>query len=272
MEKCDIKTGVFGLDPRTHLLSFLVVGIAAMLVTGLLETALLQLLAAAYLAANGRARLSLKMCASFTVVCGLSSPPALRTVRGAVREFPPHDPAVHGGLRAVHAVTLGDHVRARPLEAAPAGSRGRVHGVQVRLRPLVRSALLIVRGIRMRGIFPHAFDIVRHPGLAYECVYTPLGVMRSLRGFRASLPPPPSCAASKSVGDEPRSTTWASPGGMPRVWSLSRSYARESTERGRFCDRRIRIIQCAQGKPRMRQACGGGDSPRVLRRLVSLCG
>ena len=45
MEKCDIKTGVFGLDPRTHLLSFLVVGIAAMLVTGLLETALLQLLA-----------------------------------------------------------------------------------------------------------------------------------------------------------------------------------------------------------------------------------
>ena len=32
----------------------------------------------------------------------------------------------------------------------------------------------------MRGIFPRAFDIVRHPGLAYECVYTPL-VMRSLR-------------------------------------------------------------------------------------------
>ena len=38
----------------------------------------------------------------------------------------------------------------------------------------------IIRGIRMRGIFPRALDVVRHPALAYECVYTPL-VMRSLR-------------------------------------------------------------------------------------------
>ena len=38
----------------------------------------------------------------------------------------------------------------------------------------------IVRGIRMRGIFPRALDAIRHPALTYECVYTPL-VMRSLR-------------------------------------------------------------------------------------------
>lgn len=57
-EEADIRTGVLGLDPRTHLASFLAVGVAAMLVTGLLETALLQAIAAAYLAANGRPKLA----------------------------------------------------------------------------------------------------------------------------------------------------------------------------------------------------------------------
>ena len=32
----------------------------------------------------------------------------------------------------------------------------------------------------MRGIFPRAVDVALHPGLAYECFYTPL-VMRCLR-------------------------------------------------------------------------------------------
>lgn len=67
-EDAGIKTGVLGLDPRTHLVSFLAVGIAAMLVTGLLETALLQVIAAAYLAANGRQRLAAKTCASFAAM------------------------------------------------------------------------------------------------------------------------------------------------------------------------------------------------------------
>ena len=61
-EEADIRTGVLGLDPRTHLASFLAVGVAAMLVTGLLETALLQAIAAAYLAANGRPKLAAKAC------------------------------------------------------------------------------------------------------------------------------------------------------------------------------------------------------------------
>ena len=36
-EEAGIKTGILGLDPRTHLASFLAVGVAAMLVTGLIE-------------------------------------------------------------------------------------------------------------------------------------------------------------------------------------------------------------------------------------------
>ena len=39
----------------------------------------------------------------------------------------------------------------------------------------------IVRGIRLRGVFPlRAIDVALHPALAYECCYTPL-VMRCLR-------------------------------------------------------------------------------------------
>lgn len=71
-EGADIRTGVLGLDPRTHLASFLAVGVSAMLVTGLLETTLLQAIAAAYLAANGRPKIAAKACASFAAVCGLS--------------------------------------------------------------------------------------------------------------------------------------------------------------------------------------------------------
>lgn len=75
VEETGMRTGVLGIDARTHLASFLVVGVAAMLVTGLLETALLQAIAAAYLAANGRQKLAVKTCASFAAVCALSSCP-----------------------------------------------------------------------------------------------------------------------------------------------------------------------------------------------------
>ena len=179
MEKCDIKTGVFGLDPRTHLLSFLVVGTAAMLVTGLLETALLQLLAAAYLAANGRARLSLKMCASFTVVCGLSFLPLSGLYGALFVSFLHMIPPFTAGCALF---TLSPSAIMCALDRWKLPQRVLV-GVCMVFRfasVLSFEARSIVRGIRMRGIFPRAFDIVRHPGLAYECVCTPL-VMRSLR-------------------------------------------------------------------------------------------
>ena len=38
----------------------------------------------------------------------------------------------------------------------------------------------IVRGLRMRGVFPRVVDAFSHLGLVYECLYTPL-VMRCLR-------------------------------------------------------------------------------------------
>ena len=79
-------------------------------------------------------------------------PPALRSLWGAVREHPSYGPAVHGGLRAVHAVALCDHVRARPLEAAPTGPCGHLYGVSVRFRPFVRGAL-------HRARHPHAGHI-----------------------------------------------------------------------------------------------------------------
>lgn len=68
----DLRAGLFGLDPRTHLLAVVAFGVASIVLTGLLETALLQVAAALYLAGNGRARLALRSCASFAVVAGLS--------------------------------------------------------------------------------------------------------------------------------------------------------------------------------------------------------
>lgn len=179
VEEADIRTGVLGLDPRTHLASFLAVGISAMLVTGLLETALLQAIAAAYLAANGKPKLAAKACASFAAVCGLSFLP-LSGLYGVL---------FVSILHMVPPFTVGCALfTLSPSAIMCALDRWRVpQGVLVGVCMVFRFASIlsfeirsIVRGIRMRGIFPRALDVVRHPALAYECIYTPL-VMRALR-------------------------------------------------------------------------------------------
>lgn len=178
-EGADIRTGVLGLDPRTHLASFLAVGISAMLVTGLLETVLLQVVSAVYLAGNGRQRLAIKTCASFAVVCGLSFLP-LSGLYGAL---------FVSVLHMVPPFTVGcAFFSLSPSAIMCALDRWRFpQGVIVGICMVFRFASVlsfeirsIVRGIRMRGIFPRALDAIRHPALTYECVYTPL-VMRSLR-------------------------------------------------------------------------------------------
>lgn len=178
-EDTGIRTGVLGLDPRTHLATFLAVGVAAMLVTGLLETALLQAIAAAYLAANGRPKLAVKACVSFAAVCGLSFLP-LSGLYGVL---------FVSILHMVPPFTVGCALfTLSPSAIMCALDRWRVpQGVLVGICMVFRFASIlsfeirsIIRGIRMRGIFPRALDVVRHPALAYECIYTPL-VMRSLR-------------------------------------------------------------------------------------------
>lgn len=178
-EGADIRTGVLGLDPRTHLASFLAVGASAMLVTGLLETTLLQAIAAAYLAANGRPKIAAKACASFAAVCGLSFLP-LSGLYGVL---------FVSVLHMVPPFTVGCALfTLSPSAIMCALDRWHVpQGVLVGICMMFRFVSIlsfegrsIVRGIRMRGIFPRAIDAARRPVLAYECVYTPL-VMRSLR-------------------------------------------------------------------------------------------
>lgn len=178
-EGADIRTGVLGLDPRTHLASFLAVGVSAMLVTGLLETTLLQAIAAAYLAANGRPKIAAKACASFAAVCGLSFLP-LSGLYGVL---------FVSVLHMVPPFTVGCALfTLSPSAIMCALDRWRVpQGALVGICMMFRFVSIlsfegrsIVRGIRMRGIFPRAIDAARRPVLAYECVYTPL-VMRSLR-------------------------------------------------------------------------------------------
>ena len=175
----DLREGVFGLDPRTHLLAIAVTGASALLITGLLETALLQVVCALYLAGNGRVKLACRCCLSFAAVCALSFVPL---------------PGLYGVLfvSLMHMVppfTAGCSLfTLSPSAIMCALSRWHVPervliGVCMVFRfasVLVFEAKSIVRGIRMRGIFSRWFDIPLHPALAYECFYTPL-VMRCLR-------------------------------------------------------------------------------------------
>lgn len=179
MGGADIKCGLLGLDPRTHLSSFLVVGIVSMLIVGLLETALLQALAAAYLAANGRTRSAAKSCVGFAAICGLSFLPL---------------PGLYGVLfvSMLHMIppfTTGcAFFSLSPSAIMCALDRWHLpQKLLVGICMIFRFASIlpfemrsILRGIRMRGIFPSLPDIARQPALAYECFYTPL-VMRSLR-------------------------------------------------------------------------------------------
>lgn len=179
MGGADIKCGLLGLDPRTHLLSFLVVGIVSMLIVDLLETALLQALAAAYLAANGRTRSAAKSCVGFAAICGLSFLPL---------------PGLYGVLfvSMLHMIppfTTGcAFFSLSPSVIMCALDRWHLpQKLLVGICMIFRFASIlpfemrsILRGIRMRGIFPSLPDIARQPALAYECFYTPL-VMRSLR-------------------------------------------------------------------------------------------
>ena len=140
-EEADIRTGVLGLDPRTHLASFLAVGVAAMLVTGLLETALLQAIAAAYLAANGRPKLARQGGRELRCGLWLELFAPVGPLRRPLRERPPYGAALHGRLRALHALSVRNHVRARPLARFPGGARRGLHGVPIRVDPLLRGPL-----------------------------------------------------------------------------------------------------------------------------------
>ena len=167
MEETDIKCGLLGLDPRTHLLSFFLVGIVSMLIVNLLETVLLQAFATAYLAANGRTRSATRTCVSFTVICGLSFLPLhmIPPFTTGCAFFSLSPSAIMCALDRWHLpqkFLVGICMIFRFASILPFEMRS------------------ILRGIRMRGIFPSLLGIVRHPALAYECFYTPL-VMRSLR-------------------------------------------------------------------------------------------
>ncbi|MBS6417785.1 MAG: cobalt transporter [Olsenella uli] len=150
-----------------------------MLIVGLLETALLQALAAAYLAANGRTRSAAKSCVGFAAICGLSFLPL---------------PGLYGVLfvSMLHMIppfTTGcAFFSLSPSAIMCALDRWHLpQKLLVGICMIFRFASIlpfemrsILRGIRMRGIFPSLPDIARQPALAYECFYTPL-VMRSLR-------------------------------------------------------------------------------------------
>lgn len=175
----DLRSGALGLDPRTHLVALVALGTASLLVTGLPETTLAQVIAAAYLALNGRVALAVKSCVSFAVVCGLSFLP-LAGLYGVL---------FVSLLHMIPPFTAGCALFAlSPSAIMCALDRWRVPkrvlvGVCMVFRftsVLTFEARSIVRGIRMRGIFPRAVDVAAHPALAYECFYTPL-VMRSLR-------------------------------------------------------------------------------------------
>ncbi|MBQ9042900.1 MAG: cobalt transporter [Eggerthellaceae bacterium] len=175
----DAPCGVLGLDPRTHIFCILAISAASLAIVSFVPLALLQVVAVAYLALNGHARLALQCAASFVVVWLLSMLPI---------------PGLYGVLFVSLLHMLPPFTCACTLFCAPPSaimcSFARWHvppnvliGMCMAFRfmtVLPQEASSILQGIRMRGIFPRKFDLLLHPALAYECFYTPL-VMRVLR-------------------------------------------------------------------------------------------
>ena len=137
MEETDIKCGLLGLDPRTHLLSFFLVGIVSMLIVNLLETVLLQAFATAYLAANGPdEKCDKDLCELHSHMRPeLSSPP--RAVRSSFCKHAAHDSPVYDRLRVLLAFSFGDHVRTRPVASPAKIPRWDLHDIQICLDPSV---------------------------------------------------------------------------------------------------------------------------------------
>lgn len=167
------------MDPRTHLFAVLIVGTAALLVTGLLETVLLQAVAGLYLAANGKGRLAMRSCATFVVVCALSFLP-LPGLYGVLFVSILH--MIEPFTVACAMSTLSPSAIMCALSRWRFPRRALIGVCMVfRFGSLVPVEMRsIARGIRMRGVFPDVCSIVMHPALVYECFYTPL-VMRCLR-------------------------------------------------------------------------------------------
>lgn len=175
----DCREGVLGLDPRVHLASIVIVGCASIALVLILPLILLQLIAAVYLALNGRIKLAVSCCLSFSasaLLC-LVPLPGLYGVLfvGLAHLTPPF-------TVACALFTLS------PSAVMCALSRWHVPlFVQVGVCMMVRFVSLlgfegkqVLRGIRMRGVFARWTDVIFHPALAYECLYAPL-VMRCLR-------------------------------------------------------------------------------------------
>lgn len=177
--KADIRQGLLGLDPRTHLFVFVVVAISAALMTTVLEMAILQVLAALYLVACGKVKVAIRSCMSF-IIAGVLSFLPLPGLWGALFINLMH-------VMQPFTIIMG-LISLSPSAIMCAFDRWHVSlKVLIGLCVAFRFAILvaqegrcIVQGIRMRGIFPHIYSGLFRPTLLYECVYTPL-VMRCLR-------------------------------------------------------------------------------------------
>jgi energy-coupling factor transport system permease protein len=175
----DRKLGLLGLDPRTHLAAMVAAGAATMVVADLRLILLTQAIAAVYLMLNGRVRLAALCCVWFVAFFALG----LLPMAGVWGEF------ILDVLHMMPVFTCGCALFTQSPSAIMCAlerwhaPRVVVVGACMLFRfgaLLVFEVKSIVRGIRMRSIFPRGVDAIAHPALAYECVYVPL-VMRSLR-------------------------------------------------------------------------------------------
>lgn len=173
------KLGVLGLDPRTHLVGMIAAGAATMVIVDLRLIIAAQVIAAVYLVLNGRSRLCLTCAMWFVVFFALGFLPLAGIYGSFILQV----------LHTMPVFTIGCALFTQSPSAIMCALK-RMHapkGFVVGACMVFRFASLlsfevksILRGIRMRSVFPRGIDVALHPALAYECVYVPL-VMRSLR-------------------------------------------------------------------------------------------
>ena len=136
MEETDIKCGLLGLDPRTHLLSFFLVGIVSMLIVNLLETVLTGIRYSLSRRKRTDEKCDKDLCELHSHMRPeLPSPP--RAVRSSFCKHAAHDSPVYDRLRVLLAFSFGDHVRTRPVASPAKIPRWDLHDIQICLDPSV---------------------------------------------------------------------------------------------------------------------------------------
>lgn len=169
------------LDPRTHLVSLILLSILSMLVSSQLQVHLLVVASALYLIALKLTKQMVYLGLLYIVFTYIHS--VLPNFLGALII------AFYTFARTIPMIMIGTaFMRSAPGSIMCAFERVFVPKpilvmicILIRFFPVIVLEMKAIRdGIRARGIFPRWYSVLRHPAMTYECFFMPL-IVRCLK-------------------------------------------------------------------------------------------